>query len=223
MDKPGCELEFKNHLRFPTRDTEALEYKPSIDTAYQRERQLLLDRNSSFTTTANELTSAKSKPTKDCNWGNAQKDKSDSTNWGTTARDCNWDQKDKPESNWGNPAKNSNWGSKRDQKTDSANWGTTRDQTTASGNWGKPSNEYNSGKPETQPSESSNWGQSAKSTEQENQPKLPSLMPQRNKRKRARNSESADFDTRDSCGALKKTVTNIHDGASAYVPTMNKG
>ena len=75
---------------------------------------------------------------------------------------------------------------------------------------------------------STNWGSPIKS-EQDDPPKQNpciSLMPQRNKgRKRTRNSESGDFDTRDSgvCTALKKTVTNIHASASAYVPTMNKG
>jgi len=43
------------------------------------------------------------------------------------------------------------------------------------------------------------------------------------RRKRARNSESGDFDNSGVCTALKKTVTNIHASASAYVPTMNKG
>ena len=168
---PGIPV-LRYHFRFVTRDTD--EYKPSINTAYQKERQLLLD--SSFTTPSSS----------------------------TAKKGSNWAEKssEPKSSNWGQPANESNWGN---------------NETSKSTNWGQPdqfgANWVND---QTEKSEQANRGQS----EQDNQPKQ-SLMP---RRKRARNSESGDFDTRDSvCTALKKTVTNIHASASAYVPTMNKG
>lgn len=162
------------HLRFVTRDTD--EYKPSINTAYQKERQLLLDSSfPPFSSTAK----------KESNWANREK------------------SSEPKSSNWGQPANESNW---------------SKNETSKSMNWGQPAQSgSNWGNAQTEKSEPANGGQS----EQDNQPKQ-SLMP---RRKRARNSESGDFDTRDSvvCTALKKTVTNIHASASAYVPTMNKG
>ena len=183
---PGFSL--KCHLRFVTRDTD--EYKPSINTAYQKERQLLLD--SSFTPSS---CTAK----KESKWTKTHHKK----------------PSELKSSNWGSPANESNWC--KNEISESPNWG-QHTKTQNASNWGKP---------QTEKSESPNWGQSVKS-EQYDQPKQNqgnSLMPQRNKRKRTRNSESGDFDTRDSggCTALKKTVTNIHASASAYVPTMNKG
>ena len=170
---------FKYHLRFATRDTD--EYKPSINTAYQKERQLLLD--SSFTPSS-------STAKKETNWAKSHHEKSSEV------------QKPKS-SNWGSPKKETF------SELKSSNWGQS-DQFQNGSNWSNAQN---------QKSDCSNRGQ------QDNQPKG-SLMPQRKgPRKRARNSESGDFDTRDSgtCTAFKKTVTNIHASASAYVPTMNKG
>ena len=182
----------------------------------------MLDRNSSFTTTA-------TKESNKINFHPSTKDRDLRTTWGNTQ------DKKSESSNWGQSAKDSNWGTMLDEKTESTNWGQSPGQHSNDSNWSKTqqqsvsshrgqlANEYNWGKSQTEKSEPSNWGQSAKSTDQDNQPKLPSLMPQR--RKRARNSESGDIDTRDSgvCGAFKKSVTNIHASASAYVPTMNKG
>ena len=183
---------FKYHLRFATRDTD--EYKPSINTAYQKERQLLLD--SSFTPSS-------STAKKETNWAKSHHEKSSEV------------QKPKS-SNWGQPANESNWG---------------KNETSKSSNWGQSAHSQNGStwdRPQTEMSKSTNWGSPIRSEKDDppNQNPCISLMPQRNKgRKRARNSESGDFDTRDSgvCTALKKTVTNIHASASAYVPTMNKG
>ena len=161
---PGIPV-LRYHLRFVTRDTD--EYKPSINTAYQKERQLLLDSSS------------------------------------TAKKGSNWAEKssEPKSSNWGQPANESNWGNNETSK--STNWGQP-DQSQKGSNWGNA---------QTEKSEQANR------SEQDNQPKQ-SLMP---RRKRARNSESGDFDNSGVCTALKKTVTNIHASASAYVPTMNKG
>jgi len=65
------------HLRFVTRDTD--EYKPSINTAYQKERQLLLDSSfPPFSSTAK----------KESNWANREKSSEPkSSNWGQPAND----------------------------------------------------------------------------------------------------------------------------------------
>jgi hypothetical protein len=82
--------------QFVTRDTD--EYKPSIITAYQKERQLLLDRNSKFTLSTAEQES---------NWTKTQYEKSSELK----------------SSNWSQHEQKTNWGETPTEKFESSNWG----------------------------------------------------------------------------------------------------